>query len=769
MNELLRDEIDSSWAALAIALAGPAAHLHARDAESQARRIVQGALFLGLCQSRGVIPAGTLGPLVARPGGGARLAEWLQSHAQPIAAELWSVRSPHDPTQSLDDLALLAQVEPGLVEPTFARLVGVAAAAHCTAPPVELLGLVHQRLSGRALGAGRRGRPQIRQAGRARKLAGMFYTPAAVARYIVAHALRPLDAACPARILDPACGCGAFLAEAARQLPGPAAAVAEQLYGVDVDPEAVLLARRSLWLELLALRPSAPDAGNPVDTARALAQRLAANIRCGDALLGPTLCDAGLSFDLVLGNPPYRRELGAKALLDRLAGSELGRKYRTARMDLWYYFVHRGLELLRPGGRLAFIVGSYWTAAPGAEKLVRELRRSAQIEEIVCFDGGSLFSGVAGRQMILSLRKSSTEAPTTIRRVDLGRAQLGSDLDRVAETALAYEKTPQQLFRGGRIDLEPPADELLARLARHPPLAQLGQIRQGIAENPASITRKTNQQHGDRWMVGQGVFALTPREAAALDLPEAERSLLRPYHDLCDLGRYWMATEPSRTLIYATAATCGQLDAFPALGRHLERFRPILEARRETRLGRRAWWQLHWPRDAELWTTAKIIALQMSPRPAVVPALGPAYVPFSANVFVPAAGTPEHLYYLAALLNSRVIWKWQTHHAKRRGVGLEINGHALAGTPIRRIDFANPADRRAHDRLVGLVTRMLVLQQQRRAAPQLARLRLALESLDRQIDARVCRLYGLTAAEIAMTEAGSTALNPRATSAAAPE
>ena len=120
------------------------------------------------------------------------------------------------------------------------------------------------------------------------------------------------------------------------------------------------------------------------------------------------MADAGRSFDVVLGNPPYHRELGAKALLDRLAASELGRKYRTARMDLWYYFVHRGLDLLKPGGRLAFIVGSYWTAAPGAAKLVRQLRRSAQIEEIVCFDGGSLFEDVAGRQMILRLREGGT-------------------------------------------------------------------------------------------------------------------------------------------------------------------------------------------------------------------------------------------------------------------------------------------------------------------------------------------------------------------------
>jgi methylase of polypeptide subunit release factors len=805
MKNLFRDEVESSWAALAIALAGSAAKMPPRDAEARARRIVQLAIFLGLCQSRGVIPAGTVERLTARPGSGGRLADWLQSARQPIAAELWAVASPDGGGRSLDDVELLGQIAPGLLDPLLARLTGLAAAEHCLGGPIEILGAIHQRLSGRELSAAGRGRAKIRPAAGVRKLAGMFYTPAPVARYIAAHALRLLETGRPGRILDPACGCGAFLSAAAAHLRCGAAAVAEQLYGVDVDPEAVLIARRSLWLELLtadlgrgkgnlwgAARGHTPSPPAPLperargdtppaplptslrpvprergDAPRALARRLGENIRCGDALLGPTLADAAATFDVVLGNPPYRRELGAKPLLDRLAASELGRKYRTARMDLWYYFVHRGLELLKPGGRLAFIVGSYWTAAPGAAKLVRQLQRSAGIEEIVCFDGGSLFDEVAGRQMILSLRNAAAEGPTTIRRMRVDAVRVLADPTRMEEGSLVYEKTPRQLFRGGRIDLEPPADELLANLARHPPLEQLGRVRQGIAENPASVTRKTNQQHGDRWPLGQGVFALTAGELAALELPEAERSLLRPYHDLCDLSRYWMAAEPSLTLIYATAATCGEIDAFPVLRGHLERFRPILEARRETRRGCRAWWQLHWPRDADLWTAAKIIALQMSPRPAVAPALEPAYVPFSANVFVPAAGTPEHLYYLSALLNSRVLWKWQQHHAKRRGVGLEINGHALARTPIRRIDFADPADRRAHDRLVGLVTRMLDLNRQLRAASDQSRLRRMLHAVDRQIDAGVYRLYGLSAGEIAIVEAATPALTARARPTAA--
>ena len=44
-------------------------------------------------------------------------------------------------------------------------------------------------------------------------------------------------------------------------------------------------------------------------------------------------------------------------------------------MDLWYYFAHRGLELLAEDGTLAFIVSGYWTSGCGAEKLLHQLRR----------------------------------------------------------------------------------------------------------------------------------------------------------------------------------------------------------------------------------------------------------------------------------------------------------------------------------------------------------------------------------------------------------
>ena len=144
----------------------------------------------------------------------------------------------------------------------------------------------------------------------------------------------------------------------------------------------------------------------------------------------------------------------------------------------------------------------------------------------------------------------------------------------------------------------------------------------------------------------------------------------------------------------------------------------------------------------------------MARRPAFVAAAAPVYVPFSTNVFVPHAATREHLHYVTALLNSRLVWKWYRHHAKRRGVGLEINGHVLAQTPIRTIDFSKPTERAAHDRLAALVDRMLRLNKRLHEAPsgESTPIDEQVRALDRQIDSLVYDLYEATDAEIAIVE-----------------
>ena len=756
IDEAFLAEIESCWAVLAFGIAARNRQLPLWELQRAAGQVLEQAAFLQICRRRGILPSARLDPPAGSGRVYRRLCELRESVEDRFGAGLFHCQPEADLARPPKDYLATLPIDDEPLSEVLRRL-RAPATRNIASPPGEMLGRIHERLLGRRLRRGPGVKFKVEGSARARKASGVFYTPDYITEYIVRHSLGDrLDAGPPAsahhlEILDPACGCGSFLLAACRywldrcrqrQAPFVPRVPARHLHGVDVDPEAVLVARRSLWLEM---------AGNEADSdRRGILDDLTANIRCGDALVGPLLERSAGRFDRVIGNPPYRRELNTKKLLDRIADTEIGRRYRAPRMDLWYYFVHRGLDLLKPGGRLSFIVGSYWTSGRGAEKLIRALRETTQVEEIFCLDRLNVFQNVAGRHMILSLTKGADRGPTTVKRVPAGEQTDAEPFVCGTAPVIVFQKTPEQLFRAGGIDLEPPCDELLAKLARWTPLAALGTVRQGIVENPAAVTRKTNQQHGGPWEVGEGVFALTPAELACLQLSDAEGRLVRPYHDLCDLGRYFLAEEPSLRLIYSTGETCPEVDAYPRLQSHLGRFRAIMEARRETRNGTRPWWQLHWPRQESLWRVPKIISVQMAPRPAFVPAAVPVYVPFSTNVFVPAAETREHLNYLAALLNSRLLWTWYRHHAKRRGAGLEINGHVLSQTPIRTIDFANPAEKARHDELVDLVDQMLTRSRRLRAATtkrQTTAIERVLENTDRHIDESVYALYNCTADE----------------------
>ncbi len=460
-------------------------------------------------------------------------------------------------------------------------------------------------------------------------------------------------------------------------------------------------------------------------------------------------------FDAIIGNPPYRRELDYKHLMDEIASTSFGQKYRVARMDLWYYFVHRSLELLKSGGHLSFIVNAYWVNSTGSKKLIKVLRDNSYINEIFFFRKMKVFLKVSGQHMVIRITNERKQKPTLIKLVEPTSETSAEPFVTGKSPIKIFEKSHDQLFTENKLDIEPPADELLSKIGKWPPLTTLGRVRQGIAENPSIIPRKTNEKYGNIWEVGEGVFTLRPEEVEQLGISRAESKLLRPYHHLCDLGRYQIASKPSLVLIYSTKQTCPDINKYPNIFRHLKRFKVIMEARRETKKASNQWWHLHWPRDEQIWQSAKIVSLQMGKRPAFVPSMHPVYVPFSANVFVPHIETKEHLYYISGLLNSRLMVNWYQHYAKRRGAGLEINGNVFGKTPIRQIDFSDPSDKAKHDKMVKLVQQMLDLHKQLAAAKILdekTQIQSQISATDKQIDQLVYELYGLTNEEIKLVK-----------------
>lgn len=483
---------------------------------------------------------------------------------------------------------------------------------------------------------------------------GIVYTPLFIARVLAAEVVPVLRDG--EDCLDPACGCGNLLVEVYRVLvkENPPAQVSEanallaRLHGWDIDAEAVDIATRNLVLtawESLAIR-------QPEDLDRLKAP----NVRVVDALH-----EKNSSFRAIIGNPPYIPEEGNRSLHDAMRKDPRWSFRAEPRMDYGQYFVHLAIDLLEPGGRMAFILPATWRTADGAKKLRQRLKAECYNLEIQELQGVKCFPDTApGQQnMLLSATRS-----------------LG------------------------------PVDHKSTNL--HMPSGLLGDyfdVRQGIVPGPDVITRKAlrtfereDSEGYQQWRKGMeidpgmGVFVLTREEVQKLNLLPDEISLLRPFFRAADLANGKLPTKPCRFILYMTRETAPDIDTIPNIRRHLEPFRLLLERRRETRLGMRAWYHLHWPRDVSLFEDEtdpeKILVVRQTPRMRAVWTDQPAYVDISCNVIRRRSGAGD-LRRLADLLNSDAVNAWFFKHGKRKGDILQIDGGVLRRFPYQEFLAGN--------------------------------------------------------------------------------
>lgn len=66
-------------------------------------------------------------------------------------------------------------------------------------------------------------------------------------------------------------------------------------------------------------------------------------------------------FDIVIGNPPYLgQNYNAELFQDYCKQFDFCKQYFAGNMDLFYYFIHLGIESLKPHGLLCYITTNYW-------------------------------------------------------------------------------------------------------------------------------------------------------------------------------------------------------------------------------------------------------------------------------------------------------------------------------------------------------------------------------------------------------------------------
>ena len=193
---------------------------------------------------------------------------------------------------------------------------------------------------------------------RLRSRLGAYYTPPALCERILDMTTEAGIDWRSAKVLDPACGGGAFLAPAARRMAASMEGrnarfvlnrIQRLLHGLELDPFAA-------WMSQVFIDATLNNLYNDAGT------RLRPVVRVCNALEQKY---DGTGFDLVVGNPPYGRITLPRRQREKFSRSLYGHA------NLYGLFTDLALRLARPGGTIAyvtptsFLAGQYFKALRG--------------------------------------------------------------------------------------------------------------------------------------------------------------------------------------------------------------------------------------------------------------------------------------------------------------------------------------------------------------------------------------------------------------------
>ena len=842
VDEAFLREIESWRDLLArtIALRNPA--LSQRELNTAVTLTINRIIFLRICEDRGIEPYGQLQGLLNGPGVYKRLIEIFYRADDRYNSGLFHFRQEQGRSAQPDRLTLDLAIDDKALKEIFQGLYYPDSPYEFSVLPADILGRVYEQFLGKIirLTAGHQAKvedkPEVKKAG------GVFYTPKYIVDYIVEETVgRLLEGRTPAqadrlRIIDPACGSGSFLIQAYQRLldgyrdryvaGGPEkrtkgrrpvlyqAAAGEwrlttaerkrillnNIYGVDIDPQAVEVTKLSLLLKVLE-----GESGETLTSSlklfheRALPD-LSGNIRCGNSLIGPDFYDGAQltllgdedqyrincfdwekefpeifkmsapspstgegsgggeprgGFDAVIGNPPYIRIQTMREWAP-LEVEFYKRAFAAAgkgNYDIYVVFVEKGLGLLNAKGRLGFILPHKFFNAQYGEALRALLAKGKHLSGVVHFGDAQVFSGATTYTCLLFLEKAGTDACRFTKVDDLEAWQKTGQGTEGAIPA-ANITAAEWNFTVGR------GADLFEKLRRMPiKLGEVADIFVGLQTSADDVFIMNLAEENEN--------AIKLHSKALGEDWTFEKSLLFPLVSGTDVQRYRELPERQYILFpYDVSGTTVSLmefrrlaERFPQTAAYLTANRKRLESREKGKSKGSKWHGYIYLKNMARQGTRKICI------PRLVNHLYAAYDTerrhYLDNVDVGGVvwrsmyqnqGFP----YLLGILNSKLLrWYFPFVSAPFRGGWLSANRQFLSQLPIRLIGFADPADRERHAWMVALVEEMLALHRQlatARTDHEQTNLRRQIDATDRRIDRLVYDLYNLTEEEIRIVE-----------------
>ncbi|MBI5873729.1 MAG: N-6 DNA methylase [Candidatus Omnitrophica bacterium] len=244
-----------------------------------------------------------------------------------------------------------------------------------------------------------------------RKSQGIYYTPKYIVEFIVRETLgevlkRTKPREIPKiKVLDPACGSGSFLIAAYDKIFGTIVEqnpqislftkfdiLKDNIFGVDLDAQAVEIAQLNLLLKVLSQKTKLPTLQHNISSGNSL---VSGNAEKLEKYFGSDFREqkpfdfedefkdvfSQGGFDVIIGNPPY-----VVLKSDNRSLSYFRKTYKVThggKVNLYKLFIERALMLLKPSGYLGFICPSNYLSSADSIELRRLLLDHTTVNNIV--------------------------------------------------------------------------------------------------------------------------------------------------------------------------------------------------------------------------------------------------------------------------------------------------------------------------------------------------------------------------------------------------
>lgn len=783
------------------------------------QRTIDRIIFLRMCEDRGIEYYGQLQALLNGEHAYERLRDLYKKADDRYNSGLFHFRPEKGRAEPPDVLTWALTIDDKVLKDILRRLYYPESPYEFSVLGADILGNVYEQFLGKVIRLTPGHRAVVEDKPEVKKAGGVYYTPAYIVDYIVAHTVGKIcqgktpKQIAKLRILDPACGSGSFLISAYACLLNyhrdwyvkddprrhtkdiyqgmggqwflttqeKKRILLNNIYGVDIDSQAVEVTKLSLLLKVLEgenqdsltrqlkiwRERALPDLGN--------------NIKCGNSLIGPdfyehrqmSLLDederyrinvfdwqaefpeimkAG-GFDAVIGNPPYVRiqTLKESAPLEVEAYKELFVSASKGNYDIYVVFVEKGLSLLNKSGRLGFILPHKFFQSQYGEPLRGLLAKDKHLAEVVHFGHQQVFDGATTYTCLLFLDKAGSNHCRFTKVGNLAAWRSGDE----ATEGMISAKTVTSAEWNFAIGKE---GALLEKLGKMP--VKLGDVAERMAQGirtsaneiyvldlvsvRGSLIKAHSKQLGRAVEIERGTVSLflQGREIKPYRILPSGKVVIIPYR-----------SEKGRTELISPKE---MREKFSRTFAYLMENQTYLEEREDGRMRNSGWYGFIYPKNIDIMKASKILVPDIADRASFALDEAGEYAFTSGYGITLKQNVAESAKYLLGLLNSKVLdFYLKRVSTTMRGGFFRYFTQFIEQLPIHVINFSDAADKARHDKMVSLVEQMLDLHKRLAAAKtpdEKTRLQRQIDATDRLIDRLVYDLYGLTEEEIRIVE-----------------